>query len=99
MSTSLDILYHASSSWFGRFTLGVGTGYMPAEFAAQGVSFAERNEVFDVSMDLVRRAGTGEPVIYEGHGLHADAIVTRPTPAQRLHPPIWIGGNSAQSRT
>lgn len=82
----------------GRFTLAVGTGYMRAEFEAQGVAFDKRNDVFDRSMDLIRRAWAGEPVVHEGGGLRADAIVSRPTPMQRPYPPIWIGGNSAQSR-
>ena len=44
----------------GRLTLGVGVGYLAAEFDALGVSFDERNDRFDHALDVldaVARAG------------------------------------------
>ena len=38
----------------GRFTLSVGAGYLKSEFAALGVDHAERNELFDEAIDVLR---------------------------------------------
>lgn len=82
----------------GRLILGVGTGYLKSEFAALGVDFDERNALFDESLDVLRRAWTGEPVDHEGLHFSARGIVVQPTPMRRPSPPIWIGGNSALTR-
>ena len=37
----------------GRLTLGVGVGYLAAEFDALGVSFDERNDRFDHALDVL----------------------------------------------
>lgn len=69
----------------GRVILGVGAGYLQPEFAVLGADFDSRNEAVDRGISAMRAAWTGEPV--EGH-------VMLPTPVQRPHPPIWVGGNS-----
>jgi len=82
----------------GRLVLGVGTGYMRGEFAALGVDFDRRNELFDETLEVLKLAWTGEPVTYRGHGFSADAVTLQPRPLQQPHPPIWIGGNSQLTR-
>ena len=72
----------------GRLILGVGAGYLEAEFAAVGADFAGRNEVLDDAIRTMRAAWTGEPV---------DGVVECPRPAQRPGPPIWVGGNSTRA--
>jgi probable F420-dependent oxidoreductase len=81
----------------GRLVLGVGTGYLEAEFSALGVDFARRNELFDESIDVCRLAWTGEPVTYRGAAFDAEAVTVQPPTVQQPHPPIWIGGNSTRS--
>ncbi len=80
----------------GRFTLSVGSGYLKSEFAALGVSHADRNEIFDESLDILHAIWTGDDVTYEGNHFSARGITAHPRPAVR--PPIWIGGNSARAR-
>ena len=72
----------------GRLTLGVGAGYLEAEFTAVGADFAGRNDVLDAAIRTMRAAWTGEPV---------DGVVGMPRPVQRPGPPIWIGGNSTRA--
>src|ERR1700730_5157651 len=58
--TSLDVLSG------GRVILGVGAGYLEAEFNAGGVDFAERNELCDESIAAMKRAWTEDGMRMEG---------------------------------
>jgi probable F420-dependent oxidoreductase len=82
----------------GRVTLGVAAGYVSGEFAAVGADFGSRNIVFDESIEVMRKAWTGEEFDFEGRSFIAERTVARPTPRQHPHPPLWIGGNSTRSR-
>ena len=81
----------------GRVILGTAAGYLKAEFAALGVPFEERNDLFDENLEVMRRAWTGDDVAFEGRHFGARGVRMRPLPVSRPHPPIWIGGNSARS--
>ena len=81
----------------GRLVLGMGTGYLEAEFDALGVDFVRRNELFDETIEVLRLAWSGQPVSYEGTGFSAVDVTVQPPPAQRPGPPIWIGGNSKRA--
>ncbi len=72
----------------GRLILGVGAGYVEAEFTAVGADFAGRNDGLDAAIRQMRAAWSGDPV---------DGVVQLPTPAQPGGPPIWIGGNSTRA--
>jgi probable F420-dependent oxidoreductase len=89
---SLDVLSG------GRVELGLGTGYLRREFTALGVDFAERNELFDEALAVLKRVWTGEPVSVDGRHFAADDVASVPRPAQRPHPPLWLGGNSIRTR-
>jgi probable F420-dependent oxidoreductase len=82
----------------GRFTLAVGAGYLKGEFAALGVDHAERNELFDEALGVLRAIWTGDDVTVEGRHFSARGITAHPRPASDPHPPIWIGGNSGRAR-
>lgn len=81
----------------GRFILGIGSGYLKTEFDALGVEIAERNALFEESLDVLPLYWSGEPFSYKG--LHFDArhVIGRPRPIQNPIP-IWIGGNSKLAR-
>lgn len=91
-SATLDVLSG------GRFTLAVGAGYLKGEFAALGVDHAERNELFDEAIDVIRAIWTSDEVTVEGRHFSARGVTAHPRPVSDPHPPIWIGGNSAQAR-
>jgi probable F420-dependent oxidoreductase len=80
----------------GRFVLGMGTGYLKAEFRALGVDFDERNDLFDEALDVLPLHWSGEPFSYQGRHFEARDVVALPAPARPI--PIWIGGNSALTR-
>jgi probable F420-dependent oxidoreductase len=82
----------------GRFTLAVGVGYLKKEFAAVGVNYDERAELFEEALEVIRAVWTGDDISYEGKHFNARGITAHPLPASRPHPPIWIGGNTAAAR-
>ena len=77
----------------GRMILGVGTGYLKAEFHALGVDFDERNELFDEALDVLPMHWSGETFSYAGKHFNARELIARPRPVQQPIP-IWIGGNA-----
>jgi probable F420-dependent oxidoreductase len=77
----------------GRFILGVGTGYLKAEYFALGVDFEERNVLFDEALDVLPLHWSGEPFDYEGTHFNCRGVIGRPAPLQQPIP-IWIGGNA-----
>lgn len=82
----------------GRFTLGVGVGYLKREFAALGVDFDERGDLFDEALEVIRGIWTTDDFSYEGRHFTANGITAHPRPVSSPHPPIWIGGNTAAAR-
>ncbi len=82
----------------GRFTLAVGVGYLKREFAALGVDFDERAELFEEALQVIRAAWTTDDISFEGRHFTARGITAHPRPTSRPHPPIWIGGNTAAAR-
>ena len=84
----------------GRCILGVGiardVANIRAEFAACGVPFEQRVGRMMEGLRLCRTLWRGEPVDWDGrwpvqHGMLA------PVPHRPGGPPIWIGGNTAES--
>jgi probable F420-dependent oxidoreductase len=69
----------------GRVIVGVGTGWMPEEFAAVGASFEERGAATDACLAFWERA------FAEGE---ADGVTLLPRPVQQPRPPLWVGGNA-----
>ncbi len=82
----------------GRFTLAVGVGYLKREFAALGVNYDERAELFDEALQVIRSVWTSDDMSFEGKHFTARGITAHPHPVSRPHPPIWIGGNTAAAR-
>ncbi|MDH3685731.1 MAG: TIGR03619 family F420-dependent LLM class oxidoreductase [Myxococcales bacterium] len=76
----------------GRLILGVGAGYLAGEFAALGVDRNRRNELSDEALAALKQAWSGTAFEAAGHD-----VAALPAPAQRPHPPIWIGGNSKRA--
>lgn len=68
----------------GRLQLGVGVGWMDAEFRAVGVPRAERGKRTDAALDLLRRCFADDTVEENDQ-----PFLFRPRPAR---PPIFVGG-------
>lgn len=82
----------------GRLTLGLGTGYLRAEFLALGADLDRRREVFDENLEVLRDMWAGEEVTRAGDGFSARAIHPQQVPLQRPSPPLWLHGNSRWGR-
>jgi len=90
--STLDVLSE------GRFILGTAAGYLRSEYAALGVDFSERNELFDEAIEVLLGIWSKDDFSYEGRHFIAMGQTAKPKPIQRPHPPIWIGGNSKAAR-
>ena len=90
-AVSLDVLSA------GRVVLGVGAGYLEAEFRALGVDFDERNELLDEGIVAIRRAWTEGGVVMTGRHFDAQGHTMLPRPARPAGPPIWVGGNARRA--
>jgi probable F420-dependent oxidoreductase len=79
----------------GRVFVGCGTGWWPEEFEAlQAPPFAERGAVTDEYIRLMVELWTKDAPAFDGKYYRLHDVVLLPKPAQRPHPPIWIGGHT-----
>ena len=90
MVATLDMLSE------GRFTIAVATGYLRGEYRALGIDFEQRNALFDQAVEVMRGVWSDDNFTYEGIGISAAGLAANPKPSSP--PPLWIGGNSRQSR-
>ena len=89
MIATLDVLAE------GRFTFGVGAGWMREEFEALGAPpFAERGRVTDEYLAACKVLWTQDDPVFDGRFVRFSGISFLPKPIQQPHPPIWIGGES-----
>jgi probable F420-dependent oxidoreductase len=87
--TSLDLVSG------GRLVAGLGAGYLRSEFAALGVDFDRRAELFDEALAALWSIWVDPDTPVSGCGFEAVGPVWVQPPTQRPHPPIWIGGNGS----
>lgn len=86
--TSLDVLSG------GRLTVAVGAGYVEPELQAMGVSLGERGARTDEYLAVMRALWDAAPS-FAGRFVSFSGVVQHPSPVQRPHPPIVVGGHSA----
>jgi probable F420-dependent oxidoreductase len=92
MLASIDVLSG------GRLVVGVGAGWLQAEFdAVVTTPFAERGAVTDAYLDAFRTLWTEARPRLDGPYVKMDGLVFDPKPVQKPHPPIWVGGESGPS--
>lgn len=76
----------------GRLVLGLGAGYLDAEFAALGVAERSPREKIDglgEAIAIIRAAWRGERFDYAGR--HSGVVGAQLTPAAARPIPIWLG--------
>ena len=81
----------------GRSILGIGVGWHEDEFALMGVPYRERGPRMNEAIELVQALWAGDDVTYEGRYYRVRNLTIDPKPAQKPHPPIWIGGGTQPS--
>jgi probable F420-dependent oxidoreductase len=76
----------------GRAILGVGVGWLAAEFESVGLGFADRGRRTDAAIDVIRALWTED--VIEVHDEHFDfgPVKFQPKPLQRPSIPIEVGG-------
>ena len=80
----------------GRLEFGVGAGWKAEEYRAYGYEFPSagaRVEQLKDTLEICTRMWTSEHATYHGNHYRIDDAVCAPKPAQRPHPPIWVGGS------
>ena len=73
----------------GRLVYGVGSGYLPHEFAGYAIDPAEKRDRFDENLAIVRRLLAGERVSAKGRFSNVDAVALNVRPLQR-EVPIYV---------
>jgi probable F420-dependent oxidoreductase len=79
----------------GRLTVGIGVGYVEAELRALGVSLSDRGARTDEYLRVIKQLWMETAASFSGRFVSFESVVQKPTPVQKPHPPIVIGGSSA----
>src|SRR6266403_1119960 len=77
----------------GRFIFGVGVGWDEAEFTDLRLPFRERGRLSDDYLRAIKAAWAADIPEYKGSYVSFSGATFSPRPAQRPHPPIWVGGS------
>ncbi len=79
----------------GRLFVGVGAGWMAEEFGVMAAPpFERRGAVADEWIEIFRTLWTEDNPLFEGTFYQVREVGCFPKPAQKPHPPIFVGGNS-----
>jgi probable F420-dependent oxidoreductase len=82
----------------GRLTVGIGAGWLKAEFdAVVTTPFAKRGAVTDEYVAAFKTLWTERTPQIAGNYVRYRGLLLEPKPVQRPHPPIWVGGESGPS--
>ena len=89
MTSCIDVMSH------GRLILGIGAGWYEHEYVAYGYEYPdtpERLRMLRESLQVIKAMWTKEEATFEGRYYRVRGAINEPKPAQKPHPPIWIGG-------
>jgi probable F420-dependent oxidoreductase len=86
--SSLDVLSN------GRLIVGIGLGASTRHYPAYGLQPEGRITRFRENLEIMKRLWTEDKVTLDGRFSHLESIPMQPKPAQRPHPPIWLGGHA-----
>lgn len=78
----------------GRLVVGLGLAWRDEEFRMFGIPFAERRQRTVETVEILRRAWTGERFSFDGEVFHYDRVRVTPPPAQPRGPAILLGGHA-----
>ena len=78
----------------GRVIFGAAIGWMEGEFEALNAPFASRGVVSDEYLQLLKELWTNPTPAFDGEHFQLSDVTFSPTPVQKPHPPIWVGGRS-----
>jgi probable F420-dependent oxidoreductase len=86
----------ASVDWLsdGRLDVGVATGGRSRRFSAFAVDPSTLVARFNEGIALMKACWTESEINFDGRFWQLEGASMEPKPAQRPHPPIWVGGNA-----
>jgi probable F420-dependent oxidoreductase len=76
----------------GRLVLGLGLAWREEEFRMFGVPVRERVRRTVETVEILRKAWTGQRFSHDGRVFHLDRIKVTPPPPRDGGPPIYLGG-------
>ncbi len=81
----------------GRVDLGVGRGFVVADYEALGIPREGSQERLMDGLEVILKAWSGSSFSHHGKYYNFDNIEVWPPPQQRPHPPVWlsVGGTPA----
>jgi probable F420-dependent oxidoreductase len=78
----------------GRFLLGIGGGWNVEEMENHGTTYAARFKVMEERVRAMKALWTEEEAEFHGQHVTFDKVWLYPKPAQRPHPPVFLGGET-----
>ncbi len=81
----------------GRFELGIGAGWLKAEYEQAGMSFdapGVRVSRLGEALRILKGLFADQPLTFSGSHYSISQLASFPKPLQRPHPPILIGAGS-----
>lgn len=78
----------------GRVEVGVGAGWLAAEWEAVGLDFSRRGARLDEALEVCMRLWREPEVEHHGRFYDFGPVAFEPKPVQQPHPPIHVGGLS-----
>jgi alkanesulfonate monooxygenase SsuD/methylene tetrahydromethanopterin reductase-like flavin-dependent oxidoreductase (luciferase family) len=82
----------------GRLDFGIGKGYRYNEFSGFAMPMEEADARFDESRAVIIKSWTSDaPWSHAGKYWRFEGVVVEPPPAQKPHPPLWMGAGSPAS--
>ena len=85
------------SQLYNSLIFGAGVGALEVEFRALNANFTERGAVADEFLWTIRTLWTKPSEDLDCRFVSLKGMFYSPQPAQRPHPPIWIGGSTKRS--
>jgi alkanesulfonate monooxygenase SsuD/methylene tetrahydromethanopterin reductase-like flavin-dependent oxidoreductase (luciferase family) len=82
----------------GRLDFGIGQGYRYNEFAGFCIAMEEAEARFEEALQIITKAWTSDARwSHRGTYWQFEDIVVEPPPAQKPHPPFWMGAGRPAS--
>lgn len=78
----------------GRVEIGIGLGYVPADFDGYGIPVRQRVSHTDEGLEILTRCFKGERFSFEGKRYRARDVLIRPGYVQPGGPPLWVAASS-----
>ena len=94
LAKSVATLDHYSN---GRFLFGIGGGWNKEEMENHGYPFERRWKLLRERIEAMKTIWTEEEANYSGEFVEFERIISNPTPAQKPHPPVLMGGATDMS--